>query len=61
MAAAEAVLDVVADPLFLEEVKAKGERLRGRTGSGMGPEGEGLEGLEGLDQGRPRQQRATGS
>ena len=30
MAAAEAVLDVVAEPAFLDEVKAKGERLRGR-------------------------------
>lgn len=30
MAAAEAVLDVVAEPAFLAEVKAKGERLRGR-------------------------------
>ena len=30
MAAAEAVLDVVATPEFLNEVKAKGERLRGR-------------------------------
>ena len=30
MAAAEAVLDVVAEPGFLDEVKAKGERLRGR-------------------------------
>ena len=30
MAAAEAVLDVVANPEFLAEVTAKGERLRGR-------------------------------
>ncbi|MCB2084792.1 MAG: aminotransferase class III-fold pyridoxal phosphate-dependent enzyme, partial [Sphingomonadaceae bacterium] len=30
MAAAEAVLDVVADPGFLEGVRAKGERLRGK-------------------------------
>lgn len=30
MAAAEAVLDVIADPAFLAEVGAKGERLRGR-------------------------------
>jgi len=30
MAAAEAVLDVVANPAFMAEVSAKGERLRGR-------------------------------
>jgi acetylornithine/N-succinyldiaminopimelate aminotransferase len=30
MAAAEAVLDVVAEPEFLDDVRAKGERLRGK-------------------------------
>ena len=36
MAAAEAVLDVIADEAFLADVRAKGERLRGRLEQFMG-------------------------
>ncbi|WP_156840757.1 aspartate aminotransferase family protein [Novosphingobium aquimarinum] len=47
MAAAEAVLDVIADEAFLKDVRAKGERLRGRIEQFIGNYPDLFEGVRG--------------